>query len=72
MITDTQLFSMVARHLGISPKILTAETTIAELGLDSLEFLELLLAIGEDFHTIPDKSIPNLHTLADVLESLNG
>lgn len=39
----------------------TLETQLSELGLDSLEFLDLLVQIG-----IPDTMAPSLHTVKDI------
>ena len=39
----------------------TAETPISDLGLDSLEFLDLLVQVG-----IPDAMAPRLHTVKDM------
>jgi hypothetical protein len=39
----------------------TAETQISELGLDSLEFLDLLVHVG-----VPDAMAPRLHTVKDI------
>ena len=39
----------------------TAETAVSDLGLDSLEFLDLLVQVG-----IPDAMAPRLHTVKDL------
>ena len=37
----------------------TAETMIDSLGLDSLEFLDLLIRVGN----VPDEVVPHIHTV---------
>lgn len=44
-----------------SPCPVTAETELSGLGLDSLEFLDLLVRVG-----IPDAVAPSLHTVNDL------
>ena len=39
----------------------TPETQLGDLGLDSLEFLDLLVRVG-----IPDAMAPRLHTVKDI------
>jgi acyl carrier protein len=49
----------------------TPETMVKELGLDSLEFLDLLLTLqGEADKTIPDEKVAYLETVSDLIESL--
>lgn len=65
-----KFLQLVAHETGLDAERLSLDTSIEEIGLDSLEFLELLLAIGEAYHTIPDSAIPKIHTLGDILTAL--
>lgn len=48
-----------------------ASTRLDSLGIDSLEFLSLMLEIQREFdRIIPDSEWPNLHTVGDILERL--
>jgi len=46
----------------------TPETKLDSLGLDSLEFLDLLLAVGD----IPDSLVPHLNTVNDLYLAATG
>jgi len=47
---------------------ITPETTFEDLGLDSLEFAALMLAIGRDLGEIPEERWPDLRAIGDILE----
>lgn len=49
-----QVFSIIAREAFRDPSELSAETTLEELGLDSLGLVEVIFAIEESF----DVSVP--------------
>lgn len=49
-----QVFSIIAREALRDPSELSAETTLEELGLDSLGLVEVIFAIEESF----DVSVP--------------
>jgi acyl carrier protein len=49
----------------------TAETSLDDLGLDSLEFISLVLAVGEATgKTIPDEKIAGLTRVEDLAREL--
>lgn len=46
----------------------TAETTLEELAVDSLELLDLLMAVEQETGlSVPDSRIADLHTVGDIL-----
>lgn len=45
----------------------TPETKLEDLGVDSLEFVSLMLAIGGQFKEIPDSRWSELDTVGDII-----
>ena len=46
-----KVVNIVADHRDIDKNAVTPETTFAELGLDSLDMVELIMAMEEEFNT---------------------
>ena len=61
---------IIANQLSVDIKKLTEKTNIAEeLGADSLDVVEILMALEEEFEvSIPDEAIPNIKTVEDVVK----
>ncbi len=61
---------IIVAQLPVDGEEITEETNIAEdLGADSLDVVEIAMAIEEDFGvSIPDEDIPNLKTVRDLVE----
>lgn len=59
---------LVAEQLGVDIETLTPEANILEdLGADSLDVVELVMAIEEEFDIeIPDEDAESMRTLGDV------
>lgn len=72
--TEQEIYAIIARHCGVdAPPILTA-SNLNDLGIDSLDAIEILFEIEEHFNvTLPDRD-PNFDTssvqgLVDAVES---
>ncbi len=65
---------MIAAHLGVSEDEINSETDIeADLGADSLDAVELMVAFEEEFGvSIPDDDLVAVRTVGDVCEYLEG
>ncbi len=65
---------MLADQLDANVDDMTMETRIGEdLGADSLDVVELLMAIEEEFDVeIPDEDIESLKTISDVVEYIQN
>ena len=61
---------IISNQLSVDVKKLTEKTNIAEeLGADSLDVVEILMALEEEFEvSIPDEAIPNIKTVEDVVK----
>ena len=64
----------VADQLSIDPEDVTMESSfIEDLGADSLDIVELLMALEEEFDIeIPDEEAEKLTTVGDVVEYIKA
>lgn len=65
---------MLAGQLDVDAEEMSLDTKIAEdLGADSLDVVELLMAIEDEFSVeIPDEEIEKLKTIGDVVEYIQN
>jgi len=66
--TDQKVRDIVVEQLGVKPEQVVPEAKIIEdLGADSLDVVELVMALEEEFgHEIPDEEAEKLTTVGDV------
>ena len=60
---------IIANQLSVSADKIKEDTNIAEeLGADSLDLVEILMSLEDEFGiSIPDEAIPNIKTIADIV-----
>ena len=65
---------MLAEKLGISEDKITLESEIVkDLGADSLDLVEMLLSLEENFGiTISDEQTENVNTVKDIVDILEN
>ena len=65
-----QIVEIISKQLRAEAGQIVPETKIMEdLGADSLDVVELLMAIEENFGvTVPDEDIPGLKTVQDIVD----
>lgn len=65
---------VIAEQLGIDPDRVKPEASfIDDLGADSLDIVELVMAMEEEFNIeIPDEDAESLRTVQDVANYLQG
>ena len=63
---------LIAEQLGLQPEDIRPECSfVDDLGADSLDLFELLMAFSDEFDIeIDDEEAENIVTVADVLEAL--
>lgn len=68
-----KLKEIIAQELGVSVDEITPESNLQEdLGADSLDAVELIMAVEEEFGvSIPDEEAQNINTVQDMLNLLN-
>jgi acyl carrier protein len=63
--TIVEVLAIVKDHTG---EDVTPETELQSLGMDSLDFLDLLIRVGN----IPDEVVPHLNTVNDLYLAATG
>jgi acyl carrier protein len=67
MTTLTTLQDIIMKAHGLTREQLAPEATLTTLGIDSLDFIELLFQIEDDFKVqIPGDNPADLHSVGDV------
>jgi acyl carrier protein len=67
---ETQVFAIISEHLGVDlDKIHMDSSLEADLGADSLDTMDLIMAFHETFHIkIKDNEIEALQTVSDIVQ----
>jgi acyl carrier protein len=65
------LIDVICRETGADPAEVNRDTTLDSLGVDSLEFLNLMLAIKVEIGEIPQDEFGRLNTVGDIADVLN-
>ena len=61
--------AIVAEQLGISADDVTAETTLEDLNADSLDVVEVIMALEAEFNMeIPDEYAEKIKTVGDLAD----
>lgn len=65
-----KMIELICQFVDIEPSKLSADTNIrSELGLNSLELINMALAIEEEFDVeIPDREVANIETIGDAIK----
>ena len=69
-----KLQSLIADQLGVSGASITMDTNFEEdLGVDSLDIVELSLALEEEFDIeIPDEEVENIKEVGDIVKYIES
>ncbi len=72
--TETRLIKIVADQLGVDPDRLVPDAMfVDDLGADSLDLIELVMAFEEEFClTIPPSEAAQLYTVGDAFNYVKG
>lgn len=64
----TRIRTLVSEQLGVDPSEIASEASILDdLGADSLDVVELVMAIEDEFDIeVPDEAAESIRTIADV------
>jgi acyl carrier protein len=70
---EAKVKSIIADQLGVSEdEIKTESSFIEDLGADSLDIVELVMAMEEEFEIeIPDEEAENIKTVGDAVTYIN-
>jgi len=74
METEAKVRSIIAEQLGVSEgEIKPGSSFIEDLGADSLDIVELVMAMEEEFEVeIPDEDAERLKTVQDAVTYINA
>jgi acyl carrier protein len=70
--TENRLYDMLAQQLAISREGLTRETTLEQIGLDSLATIEFMFQIEDSFDIRFDQTGAPPVTVGDVLDQVTA
>ncbi|MDY7229928.1 acyl carrier protein [Hyalangium rubrum] len=70
---ESKVKSIIADQLGVSDEEIRPEASfIEDLGADSLDIVELVMAMEEEFEVeIPDEEAENIKTVGDAINYIN-
>jgi acyl carrier protein len=73
MATSAKVKSIIADQLGVGEDEIKPESSfIEDLGADSLDIVELVMAMEEEFEVeIPDEEAENIKTVGDAINYIN-
>ena len=71
---DSKVKEIIVNELGVEPEKVTAEASFVEdLGADSLDTVELVMAFEEEFGIdIPDEDAEQMRTVGDAIKYLQA
>ena len=71
---EERVAKMVAEQLGVKEEEVKSEASFVEdLGADSLDTVELIMALEEEFDTeIPDEEAEKIATVKDAVDYINA
>ncbi len=69
---ELKIIDIIANQLGVDKEVVTPEANIVDdLGADSLDVVELVMALEEAFDTeIPDDDAEKIRTVKDIFDYL--
>ncbi|HZI05366.1 MAG TPA: acyl carrier protein [Archangium sp.] len=70
---EAKVKNIIADQLGVGEDEITPESSfIEDLGADSLDIVELVMAMEEEFEVeIPDEEAENIKTVGDAINYIN-
>ena len=71
MNVEDKVVEVITREQHLEPGVVKADSTFAELGIDSLDGVNILFALEEEFKVdIPDAVAQNMKSVSQVVDSL--
>ena len=71
---EERIKAIIAEQLGVKPEEVTPQASfIDDLGADSLDTVELIMALEEEFNVeIPDEDAEKMTTVGDAIKYIEG
>ena len=72
--TDVKVRSLISEHFGVGEDEIKLESSFTDdLGADSLDIVELLMAMEDAFHLeIPDEQAESIKTVKDAIDYIDS
>lgn len=71
--TATKIKSIIAEKLNMDVQNINAQSTLQDLGADSLDMVDIIMKIEEEFGIeINDEDAERLHNVQDVIDYVHG
>jgi acyl carrier protein len=65
--------NIVAERLNVNPEEITLETTFEDLGADSLDVMDLVMELEQEFDIeIPDEDAEKIRTIEDTINYIQS
>ncbi len=73
-LVEEKIKSIIAEQLGVKPEEVTPQASfIDDLGADSLDTVELIMALEEEFNVeIPDEDAEKMTTVGDAIKYIES
>ena len=69
----SRVTKIVVEHLGVESKVVDGASFIDDLGADSLDTVELVMAFEEEFECeIPDDAAEKIQTVKDAIDFISS
>ena len=70
--TEARIITMIAEQLHIAPQDISPESTLESLGADSLDRVEMVMKLEEEFGVeVRDEDAEKLVSVADLINYIN-
>lgn len=68
-----KLKKLIVEQFNVEEDAVTMDATLEDLGADSLDMVELVMAMEEEFDIeFADEDVEKLHSVEDLVEYING
>jgi acyl carrier protein len=65
---EARMVQVITEHMGLAPSDVVPGATVRDLGMDSLDVIELVMAVEDEFDlAIPDEALEKVSTVQDVI-----
>ncbi|MDY6825656.1 MAG: acyl carrier protein [Bacillota bacterium] len=73
MNVETKVKNIIAEQLEVAAEKLSSDTTFEDIDADSLDIVELVMALEEEFDLeISDQEIENIKTVGDIIKYIES
>ncbi|KAJ6001198.1 hypothetical protein N7481_001607 [Penicillium waksmanii] len=71
---ESRVKNIVVEQLGVKPEeVVNSASFVDDLGADSLDMVEIIMALEEEFDTeIPDEEAEKITTVQSAIDFING